>query len=384
MADNDDVYRCPLCGKIMNEDEAFCSDCREIANNSYPNEFLAISENVYKEQESDVLDNFDREKMLTEEDSDSTSDSENGETDLSNIPTSKQNKKLIIFVLIGAVLLVLIGGIGSYVLLQNKNAEETQELYWDQCISENTPLSYSKYLVQYPEGKYSELAQAKIMELRENERKEWNKLRKTSNIETLFAFLRDHPDTPYSRDIRRVIDSLSWISAYEANTKDAYLAYIENSKLGRYSGDYVDVAQQKYDYLNELKTIDGENLDSISKIVTDFFNALSSVNGKNIQRLTVPLLSEFYGSQHQENKSIADSIDSALKKNKIRKIAYLPDTKTIEAIQDNKGIYFITLPVIVETTFTDKKKKKEDMKHTVSIELNKEKLIRSVDNIKAK
>lgn len=377
MADNDSVYKCPLCGKIMNEDEAFCSDCREIADSSYPNELLAVSEKIEVSLESKGLGAVVSEEEVTEKDD--VSDSEDEKKIDFNTSPPKNNKKLIVFVLVGAVLLVLIGGIGSYVLVQNKNAEETQDVYWNRCISENTPLSYSKYLVQYPEGKYSELAQTKMMELRASERKEWDKLRKTNNREALFTFLKDHPDTPYSRDIRQVIDSLSWIAASETNTKEAYLAYIENSKLGRYSGEHVDRAQQKYDYLNGLKAVEGDDLNKINEIIEAFFKALSSVNSKNIQKLTVPQLGEFYGSQQQKNELIADSINNSLKKNKIRRVSYLPDTKIMEAIQDNKGIYFITLPVIVETTFIDRKRKKEEKKYTVNIELNNEALIRSVD-----
>lgn len=370
MADNDNDNRCPLCGKEMNEGEAFCGDCREIADNSYPYELLANSALEEVAEEADVVVDATQEEII---------EPEEDNVDSASARSSNSNKKLIIFVLIGALLIVLIGGIGSYVLIQNKNTEEAHEAYWNRCISENTPLSYSKYLVQYPEGKYSEQAQKKIMELREDERKAWDKLRKKSNVEALFTFLRDHPDTPYSKNIRHAIDSLSWIATAAANTKEAYLAYIENSNLGRYSGEYMDLAQKRYDYISQLKTIEGEELEEISKKLNDFFKALSSTDNKDIQKFSTPILDKFYKAQNQESKQIADSIKNSWKKDKIRKISYMPQTKSMEVIQDNKGICFITLPMNTETTFTDRKKKKESDKYTLSIKLDNDKLIQSVE-----
>jgi len=377
MADNEsDDNKCPLCGRDTKEGETFCDDCQEIANNSYPSELLAHGE------PDDILPIDKDDDILTEnlsvnvqEENDIPEPEENQE----QTTKPKSNKKLLIFLAIGLVLMVLVGGIGSYVFIQNKNAEETQEAYWNRCIDENTPLAYSKYLVQYPDGKYSVQAQDKIIELRETERKEWDKLRKSSNVEALFGFLRDHPDTPYAREIRHAIDSISWIATLKINSADAYMAYIDNSKLGRYSGEYVDLAQQKYDYISQLKVVEGEELKEVNKVLTDFFKALSSTDSKDIQKATVTVLNKFYTSAHQESKLIADSVKTALKKNKIRKVSYTPQVNSAEVIQDNKGIYFITLPLTTETTFTDRKKKKETSKYVLNIEMDKNKLIRSIE-----
>ena len=68
---------------------------------------------------------------------------------------------------------MIVGVIGGYLRQQNLNTLATETAYWNKCIEENTPLGYSKYLVKYPEGKYSEEAYQKIVELRDNERKTW-------------------------------------------------------------------------------------------------------------------------------------------------------------------------------------------------------------------
>ncbi len=358
--------KCPLCGKETNDDESFCRNCQEIAHDAYSDELLAHSEPKEKALTSSVTTNIEK-----------SENSEDGDLPTTKIP--KSNKGLIIFICVGLALMLLIGGI-SYMFLQNKNAEETEIAYWNRCIEENSPLGYSKYLVQYPEGKFSEEAHSKIIEIRDNERKEWHKLRSSSNIDALFVFLKDHPDTPYNREIRHVIDSLNWLLTIKENTADAYKAYLDNIELKHYEGEYEPQAQERYNYLTQLKTLEGEELDEMKKIFVHFYKSLSLTDSKGIQKFTTQTLLNFYNSKNQDNKAIADSIKLSIKKKKIRNISYTVLTDSIEVILDNKGIYFVTLPVKTEITFIDKKKKKEHFENIMSIELNSDRLIRKIHN----
>lgn len=371
MADNDN--RCPLCGKSTNEGETFCGDCQEIAQNAYPEELL------YNKDDSESMF-IEEEKAAPEEEEDTSYNEkpiENSvEENLKRVSLSKSNKKLFVFVAIGLVFMLLLGIGGLFV--KNKDEEATESRYWNKCIEENTPLSYSKYLVHYPEGRYSNEAQNKIMQLREQERNEWESLRKSGNVDALFSFLADHPQTPYERQIKHVVDSLSWLQAMEQNTPDAYQAYLDNVKIGRYAGEYEDVAKQKYEYLSQLKVIEGDELKNVEKVLSDFFKALSSVNNKDIQKSSASVLLKFFDMQNQPNIVIADSIKADLKLKKIKSVSYKLPSDYPEVIKDNKGIYFATLPIKIETTFTDRKKKKEISEHAFNIELNGEKQIRSV------
>lgn len=371
MADNDN--RCPLCGKSTNEGETFCGDCQEIAQNAYPEELL------YNKDDSESMF-IEEEKAAPEEEEDTSYNEkpiENSvEENLKRVSLSKSNKKLFVFVAIGLVFMLLLGIGGLFV--KNKDEEATESRYWNKCIEENTPLSYSKYLVHYPEGRYSSEAQSKIMQLREQERNEWESLRKSGNVDALFSFLADHPQTPYERRIKHVVDSLSWLQAMEQNTPDAYQAYLDNVKIGRYAGEYEDVAKQKYEYLSQLKVIEGDELKNVEKVLSDFFKALSSVNNKDIQKSSASVLLKFFDMQNQPNTVIADSIKAALKLKKIKSVSYKLPSDFPEVIKDNKGVYFTSLLIKTETTFTDRKKKKEISEHAFNIELNGEKQIRAV------
>ena len=365
MSDNN-KNKCPLCGKDTQENEIFCRDCQEIAHNSYSEELLAYEESSVTPIDEVVGERTtDETELNTDEQEDTNTKSES---------FSKRNKKSLIFLGIGIFILILVGATGSYIRIQNKNTEETEIAYWNRCIEDNTPLGYSKYLVQYPEGKFSEEAYRKITELRDNERKSWEKLRNSSDIDALFAYLTDHPDTPYIREIRKAIDSLGWEKTQKDNTADAYLAYLENVKLERFDGEYQVLAQEKYDYLSQLKTLEGKELNEVKKIVTDFFKALSANNSKEIQKLSADTLTKFYTSNRFLSRNIIDSLKTSHKGNKVRNTLFTPVTDSIEAILDNEGICFITLPVKEEITYTDRKKKKEHLQSVLNIELNNKKL----------
>lgn len=360
----EDNKKCPLCGKKTIDEEAFCRDCQDIANNAYPDDLL-----THRKEDDTLTTEIEEytiqieEPILIEE---------------APIVKQKNGKGLTVFFIVALVVLVITGGVSSYIFVQNKHSEETEIAYWNQCIEENSPSAYSKYLVQYPDGKFTEEAHSKIFELKESERKEWEIIRKSGNTDRLFAFLTDHTETPFRREINTVIDSLSWLAAAKDNTVASYQAYIENVKLGRYEGNYIDSAQQKYDYLSQLKTIEGDELNAIKEVITNTFKALSSTQSKDFTKTTAPILVRFYTINNQQNSTVTDSIKKVLRENKIKNITYTPDLSALEVIKDNKDIYFTFLSVKAETTFNDRKKKKEISKKTIKIELNKDKLIQSI------
>lgn len=364
--------KCPLCGKDTQKDETFCRDCQEIAHNSFSEELLDHKESpvILLDDEASVEPLVEKEDR--EQDTISSDTSESTHIDTESF--SKRNKKSLIFIGVGIFFLILVGAVGSYIRIENKNTQETEIAYWNKCIEENTPLGYSKYLVQYPEGKFSDEAYRKITELRDNERKSWEKLRNSMDVDALFSYLTDHPSTPYVREIRQAIDSLSWIKTQKDNTASAYLAYLENVKLERFNGDYQILAQERYDYLSQLKTLEGNELNEVKKIVTDFFKALSTNNSKEVQKLAADTLHKFYTSNSFFSKNIIDSLKTTHKNGNIKGSVFTPVTDSIEAILDNKGICFITLPIEEEITYTDRKKKKEHLQSVINIEIKNQKI----------
>lgn len=367
MSENDSK-KCPLCGNNTTEGETFCRDCQEIAHNSYSEGFLIQEDAEGIQQQEEIIPIPDEIEVEDEPES----------SDEQSPLAEKSSNKGKVFLILGFILILLVGGAGTYYYLQDKNAKETESRYWNQCIDENTPQSYSEYLVQYPDGRFSQEARTKIVELREKEQKEWERLRKTKDVDVLFSFLADHPDSPYTGEVSKVIDSLSWLNTVRENTADSYLAYLENIKIGRLIGEYCEKAQERYDYLSQLKPVEGEELTQVKKGINDFFKSLSKRDEKDLAKTMVPSLAKFYDAQNQSAKNIIESAKSEFKKNKIRSISYTPLTDSMEAIVDNKGIYFLTLSVKEEKTYADRKKKKEISVYVLNLEMDNNKRLQTV------
>ena len=381
MADNDNENKCPLCGKNTTEGETFCRDCQEIAQNAYPDELLTNHE-IEEILESEGEDLIEAEEQSKD---DGAPSQEIGKTEGLIDKPVKSNKGLYIFFGICLGLLIAAGIYSSFNYVEKRNREGAENNYWNKCIEENTPLAYSKYLVQYPDGKYSVEAGNKIRELRESEQKEWKNLRNSNNIDALFAFLTDHPETPYTREIRHAIDSLIWIATSKDNTAAAYQAYLDNVKLGRYPGEYQELAQQKYDYISQLKTVEGEDLKGVKVLLDNFFKSLSSLNDKDMAKVVPDTIVKFYSSLDKTPKYVIDSLKKDIKSRKIKSVVYSYQSDLLEAIEDGKGICFISIPVVEEFTYTDKKKKKDAIKYNVKMELTDRKLVGSIyKEIKAK
>lgn len=362
MSDNDN-NKCPLCGKDTHNDELFCRNCQEIAKNSYSEDWLAQEEANTAQEEKDNIDTEDR------------SPEEKPSEELADTPPIKSNKKTWIFVAITIFILIGAGIFSAQAIRQGKNSIETEKAYWKECVERNTPLDYSKYLVCYPDGQYSEEAYNRIKELRENERKEWQNLRNSNDVDALLIYLANNPQSPYKEEIQHDIDSLAWINTSAQNTADAYQAYLDNVKIERYLGKHISQAQERYDYLSQLKILEGENLEEVKKTLKSFFQAFSSENKNEFQKMVTDTLTRFYAVYNQPERKIIDSVKADYKKNKIRSIVYTPVTDSIEAILDNKGICFITLPVRAETTFTNRRQKKESTTYNVKMELTDKKLV---------
>lgn len=360
--------KCPLCGKDVVEGESFCRDCQDIAQYSYPAGFIdADSKNIAESSDKESTIEVD---VVTEQ-------NEEGQPK-QILPIPKKSNKSLIFIIIGLIACVSIGGIGAYTFTQNKEAQETEAAYWAKCSEENTPLSYSKYLVQYPEGKYSTEAQNKIVELRNKERQDWADLQKSTDINTYFSFLADHPNTPYEREIRQRMDSLSWINTAKENTAASYLAYMENVKLGNFSGEYEGLAKERYDYLSQLKTVDGDELVAVKKIITDLLKNLSAKKYKDLQKQMAPTLENFFGIENETREAIISSIQTTMKNQKIKDIVYTSKIDLAEVIKDNKGIYFVSVPISKEVIYSNRKKKKELSSFSANIELTEKKELKSL------
>lgn len=368
-----DSKQCPFCGKPVREDENICEECKDHMDHQYTTDFLD-DDRINSSSHDLPVEAENIEAILPIEDR----IVENNESEVS-IEEPKRRSKMsrgIIFLIVGSAILVFIGVVGALDIARSRNSEATQEAFWMKCVEENTPLSYSKYLVRYPDGNFAEEAEKRIRASREEEIQAWEKLRKSSDINAFYAYLSENPKTPHLDQIHQIMDSLSWGTTLKDNTADAYKAYIENANLGNISGAHVNEAKEKYDYLSQIVVLNGASLESLLLDLKAFFKKMSENKPKDLLKEFTP--KAFYYTAEMSSTEIVASISKKYTEDKIKKITYTLKPESVLAKQDNKGVVFVDLSVEKEIIYNVKKKKSDNLTQNLMLEINNDKLIQSI------
>lgn len=351
---------CPLCGKPISEEETFCKDCCENASKRSFLDILSDNTTTFREEEENLP------PPETE-----INQAENPQEEEAEKKSAKPINRKYITLAVAVVALFLVGGSVFYFINKQEREKKQVELnYWFSCIEKNTPNGYSEYLISYPNGYFREEAQNKITELRDAEYKRWEKVKKSSDLNDYYLFIRDYPDTPFKNEISRTMDSLSWIIAEKNNTKEAYLAYIESSQLGNISGYYRTIAQERYDYLKNTKEVEGEELKALKTTVSNLFQTLSKQQYSVLPDLFNTVIYNFYGEKSLPAATIIKSIQNDAKNNKIISLKYTPNFNTFTALRNPDSIYLINIVVDKEVKTKAKKTNTQTSKEKLRIELN--------------
>lgn len=373
--------KCPLCGKETVEGEGFCRDCQDNAKARFSEDLLnqTSSDSVNADQIVDEND-FDDNTLFNEDVGESSFEETVVEEDSMIYAPRKRVKKALIFFIVGLIVLVVVGGAGSYFHIKHKQSVEVEEAYWSKCVEENTPFGYSKYLLQYPEGVFSEEAEKRIYDLRKSEEEAWNKLKKSSEVSDYTSFLMNHPESPYKDAALRVLDSIYWVKAKEFDTVEGYKAYLDNANLGNLSGNFKEEAQERYDYLSQLKVLEGKELIALKKQLSGFFQLLSKKDYKALRKQCDSVFISFNGTKNLLSDKVLTEYDENLKSEKIKNVVYSLNLDSLEAIQDDKQIKFLRNINITQTkNYQNRKKKAEKKSIQAKVQINKDGLFSAFD-----
>lgn len=350
-----DIRSCPLCGKKHNGEGDLCEDCQNHVDNQY------------------AVDLFDRDESglspLSTNSSETDITQDKLEEEISNAvaeETPKEKKGLskgVIFVLIGCLLLVVVGAVGSLKVIQNQKSVENEDTYWNSCVEENTPLAYSKYLLAFENGRYVDEASSRIQEFRNREKEAWEELQKSSDINDFYAYLSENPKTTNINRIRFLMDSLSWLQTIQDNTAESYAAYLENVKLGNVSGEHVDIAQDKYNYLSQIKPIDGQSLDSLKLYLVSVVKVLSENEPKALLKMFAPTVVYAHPDSSLTSTELVALLDKERTDKDVKEIAYTLKKQSVIAKQDSKGVIFADVVLDKQTTYQTKIKVGKKMEY---------------------
>ncbi len=369
--------KCPLCGKDIQDDKAFCDDCRQIAQDELPEAFYDKKEDG---DDTEIPKEVDLEYVIDQA-----------------FPAKKKTRKVrntILFIILAALLLA-IGWYSASRVVETKAFDQTEAIIWENTLEENTLLAYSKYLVKYPEGTFAAQAESKIEEFHQVEKDEWEQIRSINNIADLIGYSKANLGTTYQDEISEKIDSLAWLKATTEGTKTAYLFYIENSDLGVYLGKYKEQAQALYaagepQPVEEKPVVEekpapvavtGQDLKDVEKRIYDLADHISSYRFEKAKKLMIPTLDSYFGLRKKTTTSIFSEFKNDMYKKGIKAQGFYIFPKSLSVKVDDKGIYTVEIRVQKKITYISSKKKSANEYLDLRIKLNKNKLVQSVDKI---
>lgn len=367
-------HECPLCGKETNHGETFCEECKAIVQNEYLNGQHREDNNLTESKED----------IIKEE---NTEEAEKTIKEINPQPFSRKpkRKKAIYVFIIGLILLIIAGAVSAYYMRKEKKESKAAEIaFWLNCSDENTTLSYSKYLVRYPEGIFNEEAQSKIYALRHREDSIWNEITTTKNVDKLYTYLNEYPNTIYKKNVRNRIDSLTWEAMKKENTAAAYKAYLDNITIGNYEGKYKEYAKERYDYLIQMEEIEGKELQAIKDRLRSFFRLQTSKRYKELNNVLASPLVNFEGQKNKQPQQIIDSIKLGTEKEKIKMVVYRTGIDSLIVYRDRDSIYHTTFALTKEINYISKQKQKDIVKYCLRVEITPEKQIRTIYQVKNK
>ncbi|MDR1810176.1 MAG: hypothetical protein LBR34_07220 [Prevotella sp.] len=358
--------QCPLCGKSIGGAEALCGDCLET---SRKRELLnVVPDDIDRQQASP-------EPLLPENPPAAPPQSHQNNLSTGGM-TTKDKKYFSIFVL--SLVLCAAMAYGFFTVRKNTKEELKTELgFWYACIEKNTPTMYSSYLMNYPRGKFSRDAREKIGELRETERSDWEKIKKSATIDDFDAFLRTYPDTPFKNEAKKIMDSLYWIAAAKENTAASYNDYLEKVQLHQLAGFYEGVAREHYDYLSSIKELTEAETAVVKKTMDKFFYTLSRQEYNHLGAFFGKIITNFYGAKNRTATAIISSIKADMEKNKIKSLIYSPDFDSLKSYKDGNGLIVTEITVKKKIAYRHKKAV-EIINDTLCIDINPDMSIKSL------
>ena len=131
------------------------------------------------------------------------------------------------------------------------------------------------------------------------ERDDWQATENNMSLETVRQFLGVHPDGFYLKDATRKLDSLSYVDACAANTREAYEHYLDQFSQGKFAAE---ARKQISELDNEDLTI--EEKTAVKETLTTHFDALGDNDKGAIASTLASEINSYIGKANPELEDI--------------------------------------------------------------------------------
>lgn len=369
--------QCPLCGKQKPEEALFCENCTKKIRTDYevdlpesgekatiqikeeeaaPGNFPVVEEKPAFRTSSmaqEVLPVSDLPQFAVEgelmQPEKSADDAGSGskrvgvdeEIHQEFYSRKKKTAKPFLWLALTAILLVA----AFFIYNETIRKSNLERSGWDKALKTNSVEGYLDYMTSHPSGVHFEEANAMLMRLKQNQAASWEQLKTTDNLTALRDFLQQYPESPYTSLVKRQIDSLSWIGALKLNNAAAYSEYILQAQSGDFGGEYLTLANNRYEMLFQSYPVNENQLDSIRMTVNGFYSALSKVDHDGLRKWLAPVVDRFFESGRAPRERIAGELLMAAAQTQHGILQFDADVNVLQYEKTMNDVYKVNIPL---------------------------------------
>lgn len=264
------VMRCPECGAVVFKNQEVCPDCHYPLHDAPSADSAEQTSDVATDTTPEAIVTYEPEPEMVSVPASTSTVNETGQDGDTSPDGNQPRKKSYITIVVCAVIVLIIGFVGFYVY-KNSQTNAEADAYAAAIVSDE-PGVLQNYLDIYkdaPEDHKSAIM-ARLDQLMQAD-KEWTDAVVSGSKQALERYLQMHPDSPHEREAKIKIDSLDWLVATQANTTDAYQAYMDSHN----DGMYIDDAKERFAEL-DAKKVSSEDKQNISMLFGNFFRSLGA------------------------------------------------------------------------------------------------------------
>lgn len=317
--------QCPLCGKSRMNGSVFCEDCAKRLNDDFE---VKISQ--------DGMFTYDTVKDEVEKNDAAVAENCDGDSSDSKVKTKKGNNRFwlkdVSFFVVVIFLIVT-----YFVYDKNVRQKNLERSGWEAAVKANTVDSYIAYIMAFPYGSHIEDANENIRLIKESESDEWQKMKNTGSIWELQDFLKDYSNSPYVPLVKKRLDSLYWTVTLNVNTVDSYKEYIALTNSGELNGEYLSLAENRYEMLYQDSPVNLLLLDSLKNTVEGFYSALSSMNHDGMYNFLAPHVNRFFSSGGLSRERIVGDLLVTAAQVRGARVDFNPNIDDLQYVEENRG-----------------------------------------------
>lgn len=346
---------CPLCGKNKSANSIFCSDCKKKIESEYEVDVPAReTENLNQISEINNRKESLQSKSIELPIDHSKEAAVSSNEYLSPTNKSAKNKLSKLFWLI-ILVVVLASGFLFYGYTARRNFLDKS--HWETAQKTHTIGGYINYMLEFPKGKFYNMAEENIMQLKKSEIGTWEQLHSSENSAELRDFITAHPQSSYIPLIKKRLDSLEWASALKDNSSESYSKYIEMVQRNDFSGIYIHDAEKRFQLLNQTYPVNQNEWDSLKFVIDGFFTALSSLNVDHLEKYLAPRVFRFFGPGGGTREKIIGDLLISGSKTQSPTINFTPDLSGLTYEKTEIEHFKVNLPIQKTIVESDGKEK---------------------------